>query len=107
MGVGLVEKLITAEYRDEVSRPPGTSRPHFSQSPFFRFTPRRSHNRFVNSCLKVANVLNKALSGEGTDDFIFPLFTKQGERVEVCPSSHPHVCVPGQLLSGSGSLGLA
>jgi len=54
MGVGLVEKLITAEYRDEV-----------------------------------ANVLNKALSGEGTDDFIFPLFTKQGERVEVLLNATP------------------
>lgn len=31
----------------------------------------------------------QALSGEGTDDFIFPLFTKQGERVEVLLNATP------------------
>jgi PAS domain S-box-containing protein len=37
----------------------------------------------------VQEVLEKALSGHGTDDFIFPLFTKHGERVEVLLNATP------------------
>ena len=37
----------------------------------------------------VKAVLDAALQGQATDNFTFPLFNKQGERVEVCRHAPP------------------
>ena len=39
--------------------------------------------------MEVQQVLDHALAGHGTDNFIFPLFTKQGARVEVLLNATP------------------
>ena len=50
----------------------------------------------------VEEVLRRALQGESTDNFIFPLFTKDGNRVEVLLNATTRVDVDGSLIGVVG-----
>ena len=51
---------------------------------------------------EVKKVLDEALQGQSTDHFIFPLFTKVGERVEVLLNATPRLDSAGQIVGVVG-----
>lgn len=66
-------------------------------------TPPRG--RFITTEYReqVQRVLSSALAGgQGTDNFIFPLFTRQGERVEVLLNATPRVDETGAVVGVLG-----
>ena len=51
---------------------------------------------------EVKKVLDEALQGQSTDHFVFPLFTKVGERVEVLLNATPRLDSTGQIVGVFG-----